>query len=138
MKILNDKKGFTLIEMIVVVGIIGVLVAILVPRFTDIRSKSFAKATIANAKTVSTALELYYSENNNYPTLTSAVFLGSSTSSIESFLSVPLSNPYTGNAYTGSSESGGIEITTATGPDSFTVTAYDDKNNSLITISTDD
>lgn len=57
MKMRNKKKGFTLIEMIVVVAIIAILVAIGVPQITKQINNSKKKADIANAKNIATAIQ---------------------------------------------------------------------------------
>lgn len=125
--ILKKNKGFTLIEMIVVVGIIGVLVAILLPRFADIREKSYEKANIANGKAVISALEAYYTDNLAYPSA-STYYLGSA-GGLSGYLSSALTNPYTSNAYSSSSETNGtISFITidasSSAPASFTVNVY--------------
>ncbi|MFB3895031.1 MAG: type II secretion system major pseudopilin GspG [bacterium] len=63
-----NQKGFTLIEIMVVVIIIGVLAALVVPQFTG-RTE---RARIAAAKTqidslFSTALDMYEADNGTYP-----------------------------------------------------------------------
>jgi len=64
-----SKKGFTLIELMLVVIIIGVLVAMVAPRFAG-RSKQ-AKITAAQADieaNIAVALELFELDNGRYPT----------------------------------------------------------------------
>ena len=64
-----NKKGFTLIELMLVVIIIGVLVAMVAPRFAG-RSKQ-AKITAARADieaNIAVALELFELDNGRYPT----------------------------------------------------------------------
>ncbi|MGJ7044582.1 competence type IV pilus major pilin ComGC [Thermoanaerobacterium thermosulfurigenes] len=69
-KALNkDEKGFTLIELIVVIAILGILAAIAVPRVTTSLSNAKASANKASLKIIQDAVERYYVENNNtYPT----------------------------------------------------------------------
>jgi prepilin-type N-terminal cleavage/methylation domain-containing protein len=66
MKAQENKKGFTLIELIVVIVIIGILAAIVVPRFTGFVANSEEKLCISNRN----ALERHYEyciTNNNPP-----------------------------------------------------------------------
>ena len=60
-------KGFTLIELLVVIAIIGVLSTLAVIALGSARSKARDSKRLADIKQISTALELYYSENNTYP-----------------------------------------------------------------------
>jgi type II secretion system protein G len=64
---LKDQRGFTLLEMMVVVAIIAILAGILIPNFARARSQAQTSACIGNEKIIATALELYYTDNQKYP-----------------------------------------------------------------------
>lgn len=67
-KILGTRDGFTLIEMIVVLAIIGVLALIIVPNV--IGRPDQARVTVAKTdlRTISAALKIYRLDNGDYPT----------------------------------------------------------------------
>jgi type II secretion system protein G len=62
-----QERGFTLIEMMIVVAIIAILVAILVPNFMRARAQAQTAACEANLKEIATALELYQTDHEQYP-----------------------------------------------------------------------
>ncbi|MCX6792552.1 MAG: prepilin-type N-terminal cleavage/methylation domain-containing protein [Candidatus Falkowbacteria bacterium] len=65
----NKKTGFTLIELLVVIAIIGVLSTMAIIALGNARAKSRDAKRVADIKQISTALELYYADNNSYPTI---------------------------------------------------------------------
>lgn len=62
-----NKKGFTLIELIVVIAIIGLLSTLAVVALGSARTKARDSKRLADLKQLQTALELYYTDQNAYP-----------------------------------------------------------------------
>ncbi len=67
----NFKPGFTLVELLIVISIIGVLAAITTASFTQAQKKSRDGKRKADLKAVQQAVEQYYHANNKYPATTS-------------------------------------------------------------------
>ncbi len=61
------QRGFTLIEMMIVVAIIAILVTILVPNLMRARAQAQTAACEGNLKEIATALELYETDHDSYP-----------------------------------------------------------------------
>lgn len=58
----KKEEGFTLIELVIVIAIIGILMAIAIPNYMTARQAAAVSATKANLKNLATALELYMAE----------------------------------------------------------------------------
>jgi type IV pilus assembly protein PilA len=58
---LNNKKGFTLIELMIVIAIIGILAAIAIPNFIEYRNKSYCSRAESDANNIAAALSDYFS-----------------------------------------------------------------------------
>jgi prepilin-type N-terminal cleavage/methylation domain-containing protein len=67
---LNNTKGFTLIELMIVIAIIGLLAAIAIPNFISYRNKAYCSRAETDAQSVLAALSSYFADPNrsNIPT----------------------------------------------------------------------
>ena len=79
MKNLRSSKGFTLVEIMIVVVIIGLLAAMAIPAFQKVRSASQDKAVKNNLRQLSAAADQYFLESGN-TTVNSAILVGTNPS----------------------------------------------------------
>lgn len=68
MKIRSKTSGFTLIEILVVVTIIGILAGVIVPRIMDRPDQARVVAAKSDIQAIMSALKLYRLDNRTYPT----------------------------------------------------------------------
>ena len=73
----RDSKGFTLIELLIVVAIIGIIAAIAIPNLLNAIDRGKQKRTMADMRSIGTAVESYAVDNNVYPVATTAAALQS-------------------------------------------------------------
>ena len=64
----KGQKGFTLVELMIVVAIIGILAAIAIPNFITYRAKAQNSSALSDERNVKTNLEGYNAEWQIYPT----------------------------------------------------------------------
>jgi len=99
----SDESGFTLVELLVVIVILGILAAVAVFAVGGVTDRGKASACKADVKSVETASEAYFAQNGAYaadiPALVTAKFLRSA--------------PGTGNGYTISYTAGAVSSTPA-------------------------
>jgi type IV pilus assembly protein PilA len=74
----KDDRGFTLIELMIVIAIIGILAAIAIPQFSAYRVRSYNSASQADLRNAATAQEAYFVDEQTYcnatATLTGATY----------------------------------------------------------------
>lgn len=96
------ERGFTLIELMIVVSIIAILAGILIPNFVNARAQAMTAACESNLRSIATAAELYYADQQTYPAsgdVTSALFSANGTSYLNNVPTDPAA-PTPGAPYT--------------------------------------
>ena len=63
---MRSRRGFTLIELMIVVVIIGVLAAIALPKFSSSKEQAFVANMKSDLRNIATAQEGYFYENSTY------------------------------------------------------------------------
>jgi prepilin-type N-terminal cleavage/methylation domain-containing protein len=63
----HGERGFTLVELMVVVAIIAVIAGIIIPNYVHARRQAVVANSEANLKQIATALELYFDDHQDYP-----------------------------------------------------------------------
>ena len=63
----SSRKGFTLIEVLIVVSIIGLLASMVLVGLGGFRSRGRDTRRVSDLKSLQNGLELYYARNNSYP-----------------------------------------------------------------------
>ena len=99
-KALKSKKGFTLVELMVVVAILAILVAVAIPVYNSVTTNAEKNACLANARTIDSAILQYNADIGN----ATKIVLGTtgqslSTMLVPAYLAVWPSCPSTGTGY---------------------------------------
>jgi len=113
----QDDKGFTLIEILIAIVLIGILSAVAVVGISNLVSKGSSSACTATADSAKAASAVYFASNNAYPTTIAAMVTGGQ---------LTLPSGYTTNAAVSASPASpiGAAIGTQTAPVSGSASWY--------------
>jgi prepilin-type N-terminal cleavage/methylation domain-containing protein len=105
------KKGFTLVEIMIVVAIIAILAAVAIPNFIRYRNDSRTAACIANMKQLQTAAESYLTKHPGAaPAITDLCGPGE-----DKYIKNELKCPKSDGAYSITLDNGAIKVTCTSG-----------------------
>ena len=63
---LGNRRGFTIIELLIVIIIIGILAAIAIPRYTETKRLTYLSSMKADLRTIVSAAEAHFSQDGTY------------------------------------------------------------------------
>jgi type II secretion system protein G len=104
----RNTRGFTLIELLIVVAIIGIIAAIAIPNLLNAIDRGKQKRTMADLRTIGTALESYAIDNNYYPTASDIATLAAPATSVAPVYirTVPMNDGWRNPFYVSSTATG--------------------------------
>ena len=109
----KNEKGFTLIELMIVIAIIGILAAIAIPQFSAYRTRSYNSSAQSDVRNIATAQEAYYVDASTY------------TGTIATL---------TGSTY-GYMQSGNVAVSAGADANGYTITGYHSSGDKTYTLS---
>ena len=101
----KKDRGFTIVELLVVIVVIGILAAITIVSYTGITARANTAKAQSNAQSVQNVTEVYYTEQNHYPRLTTD-FANTVAAKLPSAISLTNVTPGTGVNATPSATNG--------------------------------
>ena len=85
---IKNRKGFTLVELVVVIAILGILAGLAIPRFMDATASARGARIVADMRTIDSAIMMYNAKTGNLPTSKDALTIDKTTGGVTSAIKV--------------------------------------------------
>ena len=117
------ESGFTLIELVIVIVILGILAAVAIPKYEDLREQARTATLKGQLGSIRSAIAIQYARNAlngspTFPTLTGAIFADGNVPK------EPIQNSNAVKTTAGVDDTGGWQYTAATGMVKANLNAY--------------
>src|ERR1700752_845921 len=92
----KSNKGFTIVELLIVIVVIGILALLVITTYSGIQQKARNAKRQTDVQSLQTQLEAFYSQNGSYPSLTDmngAAWLTANMKSLDQNALIDPSNP---------------------------------------------
>ncbi len=86
------SKGFTLVELVIIIAVLGILAGIAIPRFLDAHASANGSKLLGDLRTIDSACIIYEAKNGSLPTTIDQLVSDSNTSSLLAAVPVPPSS----------------------------------------------
>lgn len=135
-----QRKGFTLVELLVVVGIIGVLASVSIVSLNSVRQKGRDAKRISEVKQMQSAMEAYFTNGGSYPVVAAATILGSAGNAAlcpAGFAAAGCANPFMAKVNTDplTGTVAVVEVNVNNGKFNYVYQSWDDKTQAACTVS---
>ena len=120
---LRSENGFTLIEIVIVIVIIGILAAVAIPKYEDMREEARSATIKGQLGTIRSAIAIQYAKNAlsgsaSFPTLNGTIFMDGNVPK------EPINSSNAVKTTTGVDNAGGWQYTQSTGIAKANLNAY--------------
>lgn len=131
--VIMKRNGFTLIELVFVIAIVGLMLSIAFPNFSAVQTKAKDTSLKSLSHTLQVAVESFYLTNGSYPSGTLDLLSLVSLLNTNGVVTAIPKNPFTGAPYTAADTSGKILYNYDQTQNLYTITAYGENNSRVVT-----